>query len=40
LKANSVEDGTASYGRALTLILSDPFQAALNSYTAKTKDQS
>jgi hypothetical protein len=40
LKANNVEDGTASYGRALTLILSDPFQAALNSYTAKTKDPS
>ncbi len=40
LKANSVEDGTASYGRALTLILSDPFQAALNNYTAKTKEAS
>jgi hypothetical protein len=39
LKANSVEDGTASYGRALTLILSEPFQVALNSYTARTKER-
>ncbi len=33
LKANRVEDGTASYGRALTLILSAPFRDALSNYT-------
>ena len=33
LKANRVEDGTASYGRALTLILSPPFRDALSTYT-------
>ena len=32
LKANRVEDGTASYGRALELILSKPFRDALSSY--------
>jgi hypothetical protein len=32
LKANRVEDGTASYGRALTLILSPPLREALNRY--------
>ena len=33
LKANRVADGTASYGRALTLILSAPFSDALGTYT-------
>jgi hypothetical protein len=33
LKANRVSDGTASYGRALTLILSPPFRDALSTYT-------
>jgi hypothetical protein len=33
LKANRVQDGTASYGRALTLILSPPFRDALSTYT-------
>jgi len=32
LRANQVEDGTASYGRALTLILSPKLREALNSY--------
>jgi len=32
LKANQVEDGAASYGRALTLILSPDLREALNSY--------
>ncbi|MEO8483557.1 MAG: DUF3810 family protein [Acidobacteriota bacterium] len=32
LKANTVEDGTASYGRALTLILAPPLREALNQY--------
>lgn len=34
LKANNVEDGTASYGRALNLILASPFRDALNGYVA------
>jgi hypothetical protein len=34
LRANQVEDGTASYGRALTLILSPKLREALNSYRA------
>lgn len=33
LRANQVEDGTASYGRALGLILSAPLRDALNNYT-------
>ncbi|HXT69257.1 MAG TPA: DUF3810 family protein [Vicinamibacterales bacterium] len=33
LKANRVEDGTASYGRALSFILSPPFRDALSNYT-------
>jgi hypothetical protein len=33
LRANHVADGTASYGRALTLILSPPFRDALSAYT-------
>lgn len=33
LKANRVADGTASYARALTLILAPPFRDALSSYT-------
>lgn len=33
LKANHVTDGTASYGRALRLILSSPFREALSGYT-------
>jgi Protein of unknown function (DUF3810) len=37
LKANTVADGTASYGRALTLILSPPLRDALNQYGAKRK---
>ena len=32
LKANRVEDGTASYGRAITLILMPPFRDALSRY--------
>jgi hypothetical protein len=38
LRANRVEDGTASYGRALTLILSPELRAALNSYRAPSGD--
>ena len=34
LKANRVADGTASYTRALTLILSSPIRDALNNYQA------
>jgi hypothetical protein len=34
LRANQVEDGTSSYGRALSLILSAPLRDALNTYTA------
>ena len=33
LKANRVADGSASYGRALTLILSSPFKESLSTYT-------
>lgn len=33
LRANSVKDGTASYGRALTLILAAPFKDALGTYS-------
>jgi hypothetical protein len=33
LRANRVTDGVASYGRALTLILSPPFRDALSGYT-------
>jgi hypothetical protein len=33
LRANRVADGTASYGRALKLILSSPFRDALSGYT-------
>lgn len=36
LRANQVEDGTASYGRALTLILSPKLRDALNSYRASS----
>ena len=32
LRANRVADGTASYGRALSLILSSPLRDALASY--------
>jgi hypothetical protein len=32
LRANRVADGTASYGRALQIILSEPFQDALRFY--------
>jgi hypothetical protein len=35
LKANRVEDGTASYSRALTLILSTPLREALPAYRGK-----
>jgi hypothetical protein len=38
LRANRVEDGTASYGRALTLILSPELRAALNGYRAPSGD--
>jgi hypothetical protein len=34
LKANRVEDGTASYSRAVSVILSAPFRDALRSYSA------
>jgi hypothetical protein len=34
LKANRVEDGTASYSRALRLILTPPFRDALPAYRA------
>jgi hypothetical protein len=34
LKVNQVQDGTASYGRALTLILASPMREALNDYRA------
>jgi Protein of unknown function (DUF3810) len=34
LRANQVEDGTASYGRAVSLILSAPLRDALNDYKA------
>jgi len=33
LRANRVADGTASYGRALTLVLSSPFREALSTYS-------
>jgi hypothetical protein len=33
LKANRVQDGAASYGRALMLILSPPFRDAVSTYT-------
>jgi hypothetical protein len=33
LRANRVADGTASYGRALQLILSPAFRDALSSYS-------
>jgi hypothetical protein len=36
LRANQVEDGAASYGRALTLILSPKLREALNSYRASS----
>ena len=32
LKANRVEDGTASYSRAVSVILSEPLRAALRNY--------
>jgi hypothetical protein len=35
LKANRVEDGTASYGRALTVILSEPLRSVLDSYPVR-----
>ncbi len=38
LKANQVPDGTASYGRALTLILSPDFRRALDEYRAPSGD--
>lgn len=38
LKANQVEDGTASYGRALTLILSPDFRRALDEYRPPSGD--
>jgi hypothetical protein len=34
LKANRVEDGTASYSRAVSVILSEPLRDALKSYSA------
>ena len=37
LKANRVADGTASYSRALRLILSAPIHDALNEYRAKVR---
>jgi hypothetical protein len=38
LRANQVEDGTASYGRALTLILSPDLRVALDEYRAPSRD--
>jgi hypothetical protein len=37
LKANRIEDGTASYGRAITLILNAPFRDALSKYQFRRK---
>jgi hypothetical protein len=37
LKVNRVEDGTASYGRAITLILMSPFRDALSHYQFRRK---
>ncbi len=37
LKANRVEDGTASYGRALTLILASPIYDALGNFRANRR---
>ena len=37
LRANRVADGTASYGRALSLILSAPIRDALSGYTITDK---
>jgi len=37
LRANRVADGTASYGRALQLILSSPFREALSGYTISSR---
>jgi hypothetical protein len=37
LRANRVADGTASYGRALRLILSSPFREALAGYTISVR---
>jgi hypothetical protein len=39
LRANRVADGTASYGRALSLILSAPIRDALSGYTITDKQQ-
>ena len=38
LRANRVADGTASYGRALSLILSAPIREALSSYAVADHD--
>jgi uncharacterized protein DUF3810 len=38
LRANRVTDGTASYGRALSLILSAPIRDALSGYTVTEKE--
>jgi hypothetical protein len=38
LRANRVADGTASYGRALSLILSAPIRDALSGYTVTDKE--
>jgi hypothetical protein len=39
LKANRVSDGAASYGRALTLILREPFASALAAATPSPSPQ-
>jgi hypothetical protein len=39
LRANRVADGTASYGRALSLILSPPLREALSTYTLTERHQ-
>ncbi|HYN07537.1 MAG TPA: DUF3810 family protein [Vicinamibacterales bacterium] len=39
LRANRVADGTASYGRALSLILSPPLREALSGYTVTERQQ-
>jgi hypothetical protein len=38
LRANRVSDGTASYGRALSLILSAPIRDAMSSYAVAGRD--
>ena len=39
LRANQVDDGVKSYGRALTLILSAPLRDSLNDYRGSRSGQ-